>query len=83
MDFRLSDQTLEWKTHCRKFAREVIRPVAPKHDRDFSCVALTLGWCHQCPRNVNDLFRPLMCTSQMPCRLCDLYSHATRKDPFG
>ena len=28
MDFRLSDETLEWKDHCRKFAREVIRPVA-------------------------------------------------------
>jgi acyl-CoA dehydrogenase len=34
MDFRLSDETLEWKQYCRKFAREVIRPVAPQHDRD-------------------------------------------------
>jgi acyl-CoA dehydrogenase len=36
MDFRLSDETLEWKDYCRKFAREVIRPVAPKHDREES-----------------------------------------------
>jgi alkylation response protein AidB-like acyl-CoA dehydrogenase len=36
MDFRLSDETLEWKEYCRRFAREVIRPAAPKHDRDES-----------------------------------------------
>jgi acyl-CoA dehydrogenase len=36
MDFRLSDETLEWKDYCRKFAAEVIRPAAPKHDRDES-----------------------------------------------
>jgi alkylation response protein AidB-like acyl-CoA dehydrogenase len=36
MDFRLSDETLEWKEYCRKFAREVIRPAAPKHDREES-----------------------------------------------
>ena len=36
MDFRLSDETLEWKDYCRKFAREVIRPAAPEHDRDES-----------------------------------------------
>ena len=36
MDFRLSDETLEWRDYCRKFAREVIRPAAPKHDRDES-----------------------------------------------
>jgi acyl-CoA dehydrogenase len=36
MDFRLSDQTLEWKDYCRQFAREVIRPAAPKHDREES-----------------------------------------------
>src|SRR5919201_6428996 len=36
MDFRLSDQTVEWKEHCRKFAREVIRPVAVEHDREES-----------------------------------------------
>jgi acyl-CoA dehydrogenase len=36
MDFRLSDETLEWQNYCRKFAREVIRPVAPQHDREES-----------------------------------------------
>jgi alkylation response protein AidB-like acyl-CoA dehydrogenase len=36
MDFRLSDETLEWKDYCRKFASEVIRPAAPKHDREES-----------------------------------------------
>ena len=36
MDFRLSDETLEWKEYCRKFAREVIRPAAPQHDREES-----------------------------------------------
>jgi alkylation response protein AidB-like acyl-CoA dehydrogenase len=36
MDFRLSDETLEWKDYCRRFAGEVIRPAAPKHDRDES-----------------------------------------------
>ena len=36
MDFRLSDETLEWKDYCRKFALEVIRPAAPKHDREES-----------------------------------------------
>ena len=36
MDFRLSDQSLEWKEYCRKFAREVIRPVAAMHDREES-----------------------------------------------
>jgi acyl-CoA dehydrogenase len=36
MDFRLSEQTLEWKDYCRKFASEVIRPAAPQHDRDES-----------------------------------------------
>ena len=36
MDFRLSDETLEWQQYCRKFAREVIRPAAPQHDRDES-----------------------------------------------
>jgi acyl-CoA dehydrogenase len=34
MDFRLSEQTLEWKDRCRSFARDEIRPAAPKHDRD-------------------------------------------------
>jgi alkylation response protein AidB-like acyl-CoA dehydrogenase len=36
MDFRLSDENQEWRTYCRKFASEVIRPVAAKHDRDES-----------------------------------------------
>jgi alkylation response protein AidB-like acyl-CoA dehydrogenase len=36
MDFRLSDETQEWRDYCRSFAREVIRPAAPKHDRDES-----------------------------------------------
>ena len=36
MDFRLSDETLEWQQYCRKFAREVVRPAAPQHDRDES-----------------------------------------------
>ena len=36
MDFRLSDETLEWKRYCREFATEVIRPAAPQHDRDES-----------------------------------------------
>src|SRR5438093_340656 len=34
MDFRLTDDTLEWKDYCRKFAREEIRPVAAKYDRE-------------------------------------------------
>jgi len=36
MDFRLSDQTQEWRDYCRKFAREVMRPAAPQHDREES-----------------------------------------------
>jgi acyl-CoA dehydrogenase len=36
MDFRLSDETLEYRDYCRKFAREVIRPVAALHDREES-----------------------------------------------
>jgi acyl-CoA dehydrogenase len=36
MDFRLSDETLEWQQYCRKFAREVVRPAAPLHDREES-----------------------------------------------
>jgi acyl-CoA dehydrogenase len=36
MDFRLSDETLEYREYCRKFAREVMRPVAPQHDREES-----------------------------------------------
>ena len=36
MDFRLSDEQQEWQQYCRKFAREVIRPVAAKYDREQS-----------------------------------------------
>ena len=36
MDFRLTDEQLEFQPYCRKFAREVIRPVAAKHDREQS-----------------------------------------------
>ena len=36
MNFRLSDAQMEWQQYCRKFATEVIRPVAPKHDREQS-----------------------------------------------
>jgi acyl-CoA dehydrogenase len=36
MDFRLSDQTQEWRDYCRKFAREVMRPAAAQHDREES-----------------------------------------------
>ena len=36
MDFRLNDGRLEYQAKCRRFAREVIRPVAAQHDRDES-----------------------------------------------
>ncbi len=36
MDFRLNDGQQEFQQHCRKFATEVIRPVADKHDREQS-----------------------------------------------
>ena len=36
MDFRLTDEQLEFQQRCRRFAEEVIRPVAPKHDREQS-----------------------------------------------
>ncbi len=36
MDFRLSDEQLEFKDYVHRFARDVIRPVAAKHDRDES-----------------------------------------------
>ena len=36
MDFRLNDDQLEYQAKCRRFAREVIRPVAAQHDRDES-----------------------------------------------
>ena len=36
MDFRLNDEQQEWRAYCRRFATEVIRPVAAKHDREQS-----------------------------------------------
>src|SRR5215213_1544146 len=36
VDFKLNDEQLEFQEHCRRFAREVIRPVAAKHDREES-----------------------------------------------
>ena len=36
MDFRLNDEQLEFQAHCRRFAREVIRPAAAQHDREES-----------------------------------------------
>ena len=36
MDFKLNDEQLEFQEHCRRFAREVIRPAAAKHDREES-----------------------------------------------
>jgi alkylation response protein AidB-like acyl-CoA dehydrogenase len=36
VDFGLTDEQLEWQAHCHKFAEEVIRPVAPKYDREQS-----------------------------------------------
>ena len=36
MDFGLNDEQLTYQAECRKFAREVIRPAAPKHDREES-----------------------------------------------
>jgi acyl-CoA dehydrogenase len=36
MDFALNDEQLEFKARCRDFARDVIRPVAAKHDADES-----------------------------------------------
>jgi alkylation response protein AidB-like acyl-CoA dehydrogenase len=36
MNFALNDEQLEWKRRCREFARDVIRPAAPAHDRDES-----------------------------------------------
>jgi alkylation response protein AidB-like acyl-CoA dehydrogenase len=36
MNFALNDEQLEWKRRCREFARDVIRPAAPIHDRDES-----------------------------------------------
>jgi alkylation response protein AidB-like acyl-CoA dehydrogenase len=36
MDFGLSDEQREFRARCRKFAAEVIRPVAAKHDAEES-----------------------------------------------
>jgi acyl-CoA dehydrogenase len=36
VDFRLNDEQLEFRRKCRKFAAEVIRPVAARHDREQS-----------------------------------------------
>jgi acyl-CoA dehydrogenase len=48
MDFRLSDEQLEFKDTCRRFAAEVIRPVAEKHDREQSvpweCIRAAREW---------------------------------------
>src|SRR5215207_8058480 len=34
MDFRLNDEQLEFQDYCRRFATEVIRPVAAEYDRE-------------------------------------------------
>ena len=36
MDFSLTDEQREFKAECRRFAAEVIRPAAPRHDADES-----------------------------------------------
>jgi alkylation response protein AidB-like acyl-CoA dehydrogenase len=36
MDFALSDEQLEFKALCRRFARDVVRPVAARHDAEES-----------------------------------------------
>ena len=36
MDFRLNDEQLEFQQTVRRFAAEVIRPIAAQHDRDES-----------------------------------------------
>ena len=36
MDFRLTDEQQEWRDYCHRFARDVIRPVADKYDREQS-----------------------------------------------
>jgi acyl-CoA dehydrogenase len=36
MNFALNEEQLEFKARCREFAREVIRPVARKHDKEES-----------------------------------------------
>jgi acyl-CoA dehydrogenase len=48
MDFRLSDEQTEFRDYCRRLAREVIRPVADKHDREQSvpweCIRAAREW---------------------------------------
>jgi acyl-CoA dehydrogenase len=34
VDFRLTDEQLEWQDHCHRFAEQVIRPVAARYDRE-------------------------------------------------
>src|SRR5215218_3291088 len=36
MDFALSEEALEFKALCRRFADDVMRPAAPAHDADES-----------------------------------------------
>jgi acyl-CoA dehydrogenase len=36
VDFRLNEDQLEYQAKCRRFARDVIRPIAAQHDRDES-----------------------------------------------
>jgi alkylation response protein AidB-like acyl-CoA dehydrogenase len=36
MNFAPTDEQREFRTHCRAFARQVIRPAAPRHDADES-----------------------------------------------
>jgi acyl-CoA dehydrogenase len=36
VDFRLTDEQIEFQQKCRKFSTDVIRPVAPKYDREQS-----------------------------------------------
>jgi alkylation response protein AidB-like acyl-CoA dehydrogenase len=36
VDFRLTDEQIEFQQHCRKFSAEVIRPVAAEYDREQS-----------------------------------------------
>jgi acyl-CoA dehydrogenase len=36
MDFAFNEEQQEFRDYCRKFAREVMRPVAPQHDKDES-----------------------------------------------
>jgi alkylation response protein AidB-like acyl-CoA dehydrogenase len=34
MDFRLTDEQLEFQDRCHRFAEQVIRPAAAEHDRE-------------------------------------------------